>query len=88
MNPYEERKNAIERWRNIAKFDVDASDEIVELGKEIISKGIKNKDALHIACAIKANCHYFLTTDKKILHTAFKEITVINPLDFIKILEV
>jgi predicted nucleic acid-binding protein len=53
-----------------------------------MSKGIKNKDALHIACAIKANCHYFLTTDKKILHTDFKDITVINPLDFIKILEV
>jgi predicted nucleic acid-binding protein len=51
-------------------------------------KGIKKKDALHIACAIKAGCHYFLTTDKKILHTTFKEITVINPLDFVQMLEV
>jgi predicted nucleic acid-binding protein len=88
MNPYEERRNAIKMWRNIAKFDVDASDEIIELGKEIMYKGIKKKDALHIACAIMANCHYFLTTDKKILHTVFEKITVINPLDFVKILEV
>lgn len=87
-NPYEDRKRAIARWRSIAKFDTDASDEIVELGKELMRKNIKKKDALHIACAIKANCDYFLTTDKKLLNTAFKEITVINPLDFIKILEV
>jgi predicted nucleic acid-binding protein len=88
MNPYEESRNAIKMWRNIAKCDVDASDEIVELGKKIMHNGIKTKDALHIACAITANCHYFLTTDKKILHAVFEEITVINPLDFIKILEV
>jgi predicted nucleic acid-binding protein len=87
-NPYEDRKRAIARWRSIAKFDADASDEIVELGKDLMRKNIKKKDALHIACAIKANCDYFLTTDKKLLNTAFKEITVINPLDFIKILEV
>jgi predicted nucleic acid-binding protein len=88
VNPYEDRQKVIEQWRSIAKFDMDASDEIVELGKKIMRKSIKKKDALHIACAIKANCDYFLTTDKKLLHTAFDEITVINPLDFIKILEV
>jgi predicted nucleic acid-binding protein len=87
-NPYEDRKRAIKKWRAIATLDVDASDEVLALGKEIMHRGTKKKDALHIACAVKANCHYFLTTDKKILRTVFKKITVINPLDFIKILEV
>ncbi|MDR0829772.1 MAG: PIN domain-containing protein [Prevotellaceae bacterium] len=88
VNPYENRKRAIAEWQHIAALDIDYSDEIVELGKKIISKGIKKKDALHIACAIQAKCDYFLTTDKKILNSRFEEIITINPLDFIKILEV
>ncbi|MDR3286407.1 MAG: PIN domain-containing protein [Prevotellaceae bacterium] len=88
FNPYENRLNAIAMWRDIAVLDIDASDEIVELGKKIIQKGIKNKDALHIASAIYAKCDYFLTTDKKLLSRNFDEIKIINPLDFIKLLGV
>ena len=51
-----------------------------------MEKGIKKKDALHIACAIEANCDYLLSTDKRLLKTTFEEIIVINPIDFIKIL--
>jgi predicted nucleic acid-binding protein len=87
-NPYENRKRAIAEWQNVATLDIDHSDEIVELGKKIMSKGVKKKDALHIACAIQSKCDYFLTTDKKILNSCFEEIITINPLDFIKILEV
>ena len=88
VNPYEERKNTIADWRKIATVDINVSDEIVALGKTIMSKGVKKKDALHIACAIKANCDYFLTTDKKILNKEFSEITVLNPLDLVRRLEV
>jgi predicted nucleic acid-binding protein len=88
VNPYENRKRAIAEWQNVAALDIDGSSEIIELGKKIMKKGIKKKDALHIACAIQAKCDYFLTTDKKILNGHFEEIITINPLDFIKILEV
>ena len=46
------------------------------------------KDALHIACAIKVECGYFLTTDKKLLNKETADITIINPLDFVRKLEV
>jgi predicted nucleic acid-binding protein len=88
VNPYENRKKAIEKWREVAILDMDESDEIIELSKIIMHKGVKKKDALHIACAIQAKCDDFLTTDKKILNSSFNEIRTINPLDFIKMLEV
>jgi len=86
VNPYLNRKQAIAKWKNIAVLDVDASETVVNRGKEIMLKGIKKKDALHIACAIEAKCDYFLTTDKKLLRTTFEEIIVTSPIDFIKIL--
>jgi len=85
-NPYNNRKQAIEKWKKIAILDIDASESVLNCGKKIMLKGIRNKDALHIACAIEGKCDYFLTTDKKILRTAFDEILVTNPIDFIKIL--
>ena len=87
-NPYHNRKQAILKWKEFAILDVNDSISIVNCGKEIMNKGIKKKDALHIACAIEAKCNYFLTTDKKLLKTTFNEIKVINPMDFIKILEI
>ena len=75
-------------WKQIAKTDVDPTDEILMLGKEIMTLGIKDKDALHIACAIKADCDYFLTTDKKVLNKNVPNIKIINPIDFIRNLEV
>jgi len=87
-NPYHNRKLAIARWKSIATLDVDASEAVINCGREIMQRGVKKKDALHIACAIEAKCHYFLSTDKKILRTFFDQINVINPVDFIKILGV
>jgi len=84
VNPYEERKNTIAKWRNIAIIDIGVSKEIVALGNTIMLKGIKKKDALHLACAIKAECDYFLTTDKKVLNKDLSEIIIMNPLDFIR----
>ena len=87
FNPYESRRVAISRWRSIATVDVDISEDIETLANNIMHKGIKKKDALHIACAITADCHYFLTTDKKLLNKHFHENTLINPLDFVRGLE-
>jgi len=50
---------------------------------------IKPKDSLHLACAIEAKSEYFLTTDKILIKKSkhLKEIRVINPLEFITLLE-
>jgi len=83
-NPFYDRQLAFMKWKNIAILDIDPTEIILMRGREIMQKNIKQKDALHIACAIKAGCAYFLTTDRKILNKNIPEIKLINPLDFIR----
>jgi predicted nucleic acid-binding protein len=84
VNPYEERKNAIADWCTVAAIRVRPSSEICEMAKILLPKGIKTKDALHVACAIQAQCDYFLTTDKRLINKTVAQIELINPLDFIR----
>ena len=83
-NPFYDRKLAFMKWKNIAVLDVDPAERILIRGREIMQKNIKQKDAIHIACAIEAKCDYFLTTDRKVLGKNIPEIKLINPLDFIR----
>lgn len=50
--------------------------------KQIMNGGIKEYDALHIACAIIAKCDYFITTDKKVSKYKNNDIKIINPINF------
>jgi predicted nucleic acid-binding protein len=83
-NPFFDRRIAFLNWKKIAAIDVDPIEEILNKGKDLNQRNIKKKDALHIACAINAECEYFLTTDSKILNKEIAEIKLINPLDFIR----
>jgi len=82
-NPYEDRKNSVALWKNIANEYCTSSDDILSLGKEIMKYGIKEFDSLHIACAITNGCDYFITTDKKLLNKFVTKIKIINPINFI-----
>jgi len=84
MNPYEERRKAIENWKKVSVCDIDFSIDVNLLGNKILSQGLKSNDALHIACAIAAKCAYFLTTDKNVLNKQISEIIVMNPIDFVR----
>lgn len=44
-------------------------------------------DALHISCAVAAQCEYFLTTDKKLLNTLIPDIKIISPIAFVDEME-
>jgi len=59
----------------------------IKIATEIKKTGIKDFDALHIACAIIAKCDYFITTDKRLLKYKTDKINIINPIDYIKILK-
>jgi len=83
-NPFNDRQVAFLKWKNIAVVDIDPIEEILIKGKILNQKNIKRKDALHIACAIKAECEYFLTTDIKVLKKDIPEIKLINPIDFVR----
>jgi len=62
-NPYHIRKSVIQDFFRHASESVAQSDEVMNMAKDIMKKGIKTKDASHLACAIYAKCDYFLTTD-------------------------
>lgn len=88
-NPYKERRETIESWIDLAFIDVEPSESILKQAEALEKKGIKADDALHIACAISAKCDYFITTDYKLIKKAvtLNQIHVMNPVDYIRILE-
>jgi hypothetical protein len=46
FNPFEERKITIQKWKSKAILDIEENNQILETAKELISLGIKSKDAL------------------------------------------
>lgn len=83
MNPFEERKESIIKWKKIAKEHIVENIEIIEFAEELNKKGIKPKDALHISCAKYSKCEYFITTDRLLLNKSIKGIKIVNPTQFI-----
>ena len=54
----------------------------------LMTKGIKMKDAAHLACAIQAGCDYFITIDDKLIKKYNgTEIAVRTPITFLQDLE-
>lgn len=82
-NPYEDKRIAIQLWKDIAAFQCKSSPDILKTGSEIINQGVSNKDTLHIACAIHSQCDYFITTDIKLLKRVITGVKLINPIEFI-----
>ncbi|WP_456325807.1 type II toxin-antitoxin system VapC family toxin [Desulfonauticus submarinus] len=89
QNPFIERKEAIKEWKKLAAVDIEENEAILNKAKELMRIGLKSKDALHIACAIEGKAEYFLSTDDKILKKGkhVREIKIIDPIEFVKILE-
>lgn len=85
-NPFRERKEQIGKWQLYAKTDIEEDETILSLANSINRLGLKKFDSLHIACAITANAHYFLTTDIGIIKKAnlIKDIEIKDPIDFIR----
>ena len=90
-NPHESRQKAIRGFssENVAvHVDVDRADEVKELADKIIATGVKTADAHHVACAILAECDYFLTTDDRLLKYKTDKIRIADPTEFIREWEV
>ena len=84
MNPFDEVRNRIAAWKTLACDDCNLSNEISFKATQLMSIGLRQMDASHIACAIYLGANYFLTTDKKVLNKRVTEIPVINPIDFVR----
>ena len=61
--------------------------EIDETAKDIMSTGIKYKDACHEASAMIAGCEYLITTDKRLLNYKSEKLNLINPVQFVDEME-
>jgi predicted nucleic acid-binding protein len=88
-NPHISRKNAINDFFRNAKFYIDYNFAagVEKAARGIMMSGVKEKDALHIACAIEGRCDYLLTTDDRVLKYFSSQIKICNPIDFIRELE-
>lgn len=65
----------------------ERDEHIVRIAEPIIQTGIKEKDAFHVACAIFAQCDYFITTDDRLLKYQTDQIPLVTPGEFIRRLE-
>lgn len=85
-NPFPEPREQISAWKGHAVADPGEETAIVEFAREITRRGVKDTDALHIACAVHAGAAHFLTTDDIILKNSsrFQEINVVDPIEFIR----
>ena len=89
QNPHDERRIAIQKWKNLSTVIIVENSEVLANANLLLKFGIKPKDALHVASAVEGKADYFLTTDDKLLSGINRSniIEVLNPVDYIKVLE-
>jgi len=51
-----------------------------------MTQGVKMKDSCHIVCAEMMDCDYLLTTDKRMLKYKDSHVKLINPIEFVELL--
>ena len=83
-NPKHINRENIILWREIAKEIVVENDKIISNAEKYQRLGIKELDALHIACSVYSKCDAFITTDKGIINKKIADIRIYNPIDFIR----
>ena len=87
-SPFEDNKTYILSFveaNAIAFVGKKRLSEIEQLANGIMQTGVKKKDATHLACAIVAECDYFITTDKRLLKHKTDKTRITNPIDFVDI---
>jgi len=85
--PFEENKQHIQNFVvNNADIYISKTqnDKIENTADEIMQTGIKQKDVTHLACALLAECDYFITTDKRVLKYKTPKMKIIDPIEFVK----
>lgn len=89
-NPNDYNRSSISDFFSNAVVYVDYShkDEIQAEMAEIMKTGVKKMDALQVASAIIGKSDYFLTTDKRLLKYQSDKIRIVNPIDFVRDVEV
>ena len=87
LNPDEAIRLEIEQLNELASRYVLATKPVRDRAKFYESKGIKPRDALHVAAADVGGADYFLTCDDRLLkkrYTLHLTLKMMNPIDFIR----
>ncbi len=66
-NPFEEHRIAILKWRDIGSAMVMVDQFVLERATSLMSFGLGEYDALHVACSIAGEAELFVTTDDRLL---------------------
>lgn len=85
-----QKKQTIEKFmKEYASLYVSNKNEkeIARIANAIIETGVKEKDAYHVACAVIAECNYFVTTDDRLLKYQSEKIELVTPGEFIRRME-
>jgi predicted nucleic acid-binding protein len=85
-NPFEERRTAIRAWRKRSAVNVIETPDLLENAKLLAGLGLRSNDALHVACAIAAECNHFITTDDTLLKklSRYNGISAVDPTTFVR----
>ncbi len=82
-NPFEERRVFVSSVLARAKVIQTVSPTLLNRAQQIeSSNGISGLDALHLACAEKLKCGYFITCDDRIVRRYTGLVKAINPVQF------
>jgi predicted nucleic acid-binding protein len=87
LNPYDDIRMEIDHLSELASEYVLATEIVHNRAKIYESKGLKPRDALHLACAVTSGAKYFLTCDDRVIkkqHILDIAMTILNPIDFIR----
>lgn len=85
-----QKKQTIEKFmKEYATLYVSNKNEkdIARIANTIMETGVKEKDAYHVACAVMAECNYFVTTDDRLLKYQTEKIELVTPGEFIRRME-
>ncbi len=91
LNPYNNVRQEIEMASALANETVVPDDFIIAKAREFETIGIRPRDAIHLACALKGEAEYFLICDNKLIKKSSElgiNLKIMNPLKFIEDWEV
>lgn len=92
LNPHENRQEGVKLLSRLCTDTIIPSPQITRLARKIMKGSkVKPRDALHLACAETARCHYFVTCDDALIRTLKRKrsilqlkVKAVNPVEFIR----
>lgn len=89
-NRFRQKKETIQKFMDDNEsfyVGVEKSYKVNTIANDIQQTGVKEKDACHIACAMHAECDYFISTDDRLLKYQTNKIKLVTPEEFIREME-